>query len=281
MILHICSKLEICAKLKMRLILMLFFVYIICLRGNKSNKEVQYFTGFRYAHRGLHKKPCLPENSLAAFAAATERGYGIELDVHLMADGELAVIHDSSLKRTVGTDVCIEKITRQDLEKYTLEESNERIPTLKEVLSLVDGKVPLLIELKAEKNVEALCTATVAELENYNGKYCIESFDPRCIAWLRKNAPGIVRGQLSSNFFEDKSVPLSGALKLVLTSLVLNVWTRPDFVAFKFEDRRLISNRIATRLWKTQSFVWTIRDERDFYIAEKEGLCSIFEGFEP
>ena len=260
--------------------LILFAVYVLCLKGNGKNPEAEYFAKARYAHRGFHNKPKIPENSLSAFSLAMEKGYGIELDIHLMADGELAVIHDSSLKRTVGEDILIESLTRDELTKYTLEESDEHIPTLKEVLTLVDGRVPLLIELKSEGNVKELCRAAMEELKNYKGKYCVESFDPRCIAYFRKNAPSVVRGQLAADLLKEKSVRLSPVLKFFLSTLVLNAWTKPDFVAYNFEQRKALSNQIAVKLWNIKGFAWTIRSISDMKQAETEGYTVIFENFD-
>ena len=262
------------------IIVVIFALYTLSLKGNRKNPETDYFANVRYAHRGFHNKPKVPENSLSAFSLAAEKGYGIELDIHLMADGELAVIHDSSLKRTAGADALIEKLTRNELQKYTLEQSNEHIPTLKEVLDLIDGRVPLLIELKSEGNVKELCRAAINELKDYKGRYCIESFDPRCVAFFKKNAPSVVRGQLAMNFFKDKTLKLSFVLKFFLSVLALNFWTKPDFIAYKFEERKELACQIAVKLWKIKGFVWTIRSASDFKQAEDEGYAVIFENFD-
>ena len=100
------------------ILIILIAIYILSVRGRTNNKNTGKFLNFRYAHRGLHQKPTVPENSLAAFKAAVDNGYAIELDVHLMKDGNIAVIHDASLKRTAGMDVKIEDLTTADLEKF-------------------------------------------------------------------------------------------------------------------------------------------------------------------
>ena len=196
----------------------IFVLFVLSLIGKRHSVPAE-LKNAQYAHRGLHDKPTVPENSLAAFERAVLSGYGIELDIHLMSDGKLAVIHDSSLKRTAGADVNIEDLTANELVKYYLEGTAEQIPTLKQVLSLVDGKVPLLIELKAQNNVKKLCAAATKELERYNGLWCMESFDPRCVLWFKKNRPDIIRGQLSQNFLKDKGSNLSLPLKIILTLL--------------------------------------------------------------
>ena len=262
------------------IVIIIFALYILALKGRTKNKNIDKFLKWRYAHRGLHHKPTVPENSLAAFKAAVEKGYAIELDVHLMRDGNIAVIHDSSLKRTAGYDVKIEDLTTPDLEKFKLEESNEKIPTLSQVLELVDGRVPLLVEIKTENNCAAVTEKTVQILSEYKGDYLIESFDPRCILWLKKNAPDIVRGQLTQNYLRDKS-GLKMITRFILTAQVLNFINAPDFIAVNYLDRKELPISIATNLWGVKKFVWTIKEHKDLIEFEKEGCIPIFEQFNP
>lgn len=261
-------------------ILVLALLFALALSGRGGNERFSGIKGFDIAHRGLHNKPTIPENSMAAFKLAVEKGYGIELDLHLLADGGIAVFHDNTLDRTTGKQGNIKDLTLADLKDYTLEESSETIPNFYDVLNLVDGKVPLIIELKIEKNTGALCKATMEALKDYKGYYCIESFDPRPLIWLKKNHPEVARGQLSQNFLKSKS-KLSFVTKILLTSLVMNIATRPDFIAFKFTDRKLIFNQICTKVWKLQPVCWTIKNIEDHKQAIKEGYISIFEQFEP
>ncbi len=256
------------------------FLYVFILKGRTGHKDLPALRGWYYAHRGLHSEG-IPENSMAAFRAAKEHGYGIELDVHLMKDGTLAVIHDHSLKRTAGADVQIEDLTVADLENYRLEETEERIPLFSEVLELYRGEAPLIVELKATaKNHAALCTATCDMLADYDGAYCVESFDPRCVAWLRKNRKEIIRGQLTENFFRSNS-KLPGIVKFLMRYNFFNVATRPDFIAYRFADRKNISNFLCRKLWGLQGVTWTIRSKEDFDTAVAEGWIPIFENFEP
>ena len=254
----------------------IFILFVLTLMG-KRHSVPDELKSAKYAHRGLHNKPTVPENSLSAFEKAVLAGYGIELDVHLMRDGRLAVIHDSSLKRTAGADINIEDLTAKDLENYYLEGTTEKIPTLKQVLNLVDGKVPLIIELKSQSNTNQLCSATVKELEDYKGLWCMESFDPRCVLWFRKNRPDIIRGQLSQNFFKDKDSKLSLPLKIILTLLFFNFLSRPDFVAFRLSHKNTLSFVLATKLWGIDGFVWTIRTKEALALSDKLGFTPIFE----
>lgn len=255
-------------------------LFLFLIKGRKGHNDLPSLQGWYYAHRGLHG-PGVPENSMAAFAKAKAAGYGIELDVHLMKDGNLAVIHDSSLKRTAGKDVRIEELTASDLESYRLEGTQEKIPLLSQVLELFRGEAPLIIELKSQKdNYGALCAATCELLKDYTGTYCMESFDPRCVAWLRKHRKEIIRGQLTENFFRSQS-DLPWVLKFVMRHQLLNVFTRPDFVAYRFRDRRTLSNVLVRKIWGVQMVAWTIDTQQDLEAADNEGWISIFENINP
>ena len=163
-------------------------LFLLMLRCRREHPGWKLLRQYRYAHRGYHDKPPIPENSMAAFRRAIEHGYGAELDVHLMKDARLAVIHDASLKRTAGADVLVEDLTAEELKQYHLEGTQEQIPLLEEVLPLFQGKTPLIIELKAERGNHAqLAEATCAMLDWFRVNYCIESFDPRCLMWLWAN----------------------------------------------------------------------------------------------
>ena len=260
---------------------LIFILYLLALMGRNGHPNMRRLRGWRYAHRGLHGKGA-PENSMEAFRRALEKGYGIEMDVHLLKDGGLAVIHDAALERTTGAEGHIEDLTVEELSQYRLEGTEETIPTLQQVLELFGGKAPLIIELKAEKgNHDALAQAVCQALEEYGGPYCIESFDPRCLMWLKKNRPDIIRGQLAEDFLRARDTNLSWPLRFVLTNLLMNALTRPDFIAYKFEDRKGLSPLVCSRLWKIQSVSWTLRKQEDLDTAVSEDSLPIFEYFEP
>lgn len=232
----------------------------------------------RYAHRGLHSKPQIPENSMHSFRLAVEEGFGIELDVHLTSDNRLAVIHDSSLKRTAGAELMIEEITLAKAQEFYLEESQERIPDFEEFLKLVAGRVPLIIELKtANKNAAALCERTLEALENYEGPYCIESFDPSVVKCLKNNASEIVRGQLAGHLRKHGNTDLKKSHDFLLKSLLVNFAGKPDFVAYQYAD----IDSIYLKAYKGAKFTWTIKSYKDLKRAEEKGMAGIFEQFNP
>ena len=266
------------------LICLVFLSAAFCIltRCRKKHPCWPVLRQYRYAHRGLHDKPAIPENSMAAFRRAVEHGFGAELDVHLMKDGNLAVIHDSSLKRTAGADVCIEDLVKEDLSRFVLEDSQERIPLLEEVLALFAGKTPLIIELKAERGNHAALSEAVAKLlDSYAGDYCIESFDPRVVSWFRKHRPAVCRGQLSENFLLRTDNNLSKPLRFLLTNLFANVTAVPDFIAYRFSDRKTAGLRLCRGLWRPQMVYWTLRSREVLDTAEQEGALCIFENFIP
>ena len=255
-------------------------LYIFSVRGRTGHPGLADLQGWSYAHRGLHDKH-RPENSMSAFQAALEAGYGIELDIHLLKDGNLAVIHDSALIRTTGAAGAVEDLSTEQLSDYQLEGTAETIPTFLQVLKLFDGKAPLIVELKPHgKNYALLAETACKQLETYPGPYCIESFDPRCIHWLRKNRPGVIRGQLTENFLSGKST-LPWILKFLLTHQLLNFLILPDFVAYRFKDRKTVSNLLVRKLWGVQGVTWTLKNQTEHTSATAEGWLPIFEDYTP
>lgn len=259
----------------------LFLLYLLSVKGRTGHEGLKALSGWNYAHRGLHDD-ALPENSLGAFKAALDCGYGIELDVHLLADGNLAVMHDSSLKRTAGCDKNIEDLTLPELKNYRLNKTEETIPDFRSVVEMYADKAPMVIELKVAKgNYAALCETACRLVDEYPElTYCMESFDPRAVLWLKKNRPEIVRGQLTENYFKTGN-QLHPALKLLLTHQMGNFLTKPDFVAYRCTDRHTFSNWVARKLWGMQGVTWTLKTRAEFDNAVQEGWIPIFENFKP
>lgn len=244
-------------------------------------EKMKSFDGWLYAHRGFHKKPDAPENSLAAFRRAVEHGYGIELDVHLLKDGTLAVLHDSALKRMTGKTGNVEDLTEKDLPVCFLGKSRETIPTFRQVLDLVNGQTPLIVELKAFGGNDAALTDRACEmLAGYRGLYCIESFSPQVVRHLARHYPDIIRGQLSMNFLKNPS-GLSFPAAFIGTFLLHALVSRPDFIAYQFKDRKNPGNRFCLNVLGKKGAAWTLRSEEDLRQALQEGLWPIFERFEP
>lgn len=227
------------------------------------------------AHRGLHDQNN-PENSLGAFQNAIDNDHPIELDVHLISDGTVVVFHDSTLSRLTGKDGYVKNLTKDDLKNYNLANTEYTIPTLQEVLELVDGKVPLLIEIKNLDKVGELESATYKLLKEYKGEYAVQSFNPYSMQWFYNNAPDVIRGQLSSYFKGEK---LSFFKKFVLKRLMLNKKvSHPDFICYDHKD---IPNRFVKRFKNLPLIVWVITKQEDFLRVVKHCDNIIFENFEP
>ena len=254
-------------------------LYLMALRGRRNHPGWKALEGARFAHRGLHGAG-VPENSMTAFRRAVEKGFGIELDVHLLADGTLAVIHDNTLLRTTGAEGKVEEQTAESLQQYRLEGTEGLIPLFSQVLELVDGKVPLVIELKCVNNPKILTDRVMEVLQAYLGPYSIESFDPRVIRHLRKKYPQVIRGQLSQNFFAaGKNLPW--ILRWLVTAHLLNFLILPDFIAYQFSDRKRPGTFLVRKLWGVRGVAWTLRKPHQLKTAEKEGWLPIFENFLP
>ena len=178
------------------LVLILFVLYLFCI--HPGSRPIPAEMRKNYAHRGLYGGD-IPENSLAAFTAAVDAGYGIELDVQLSADGEVMVFHDASLERMTGVKGKLCEKTLAELRELRLDGTEHGIPTFREVLEAVDGKVPLLVELTGESADTSVCEAVDEILREYSGAYLIESFNPLLLRWYKKNHPNVLRGQLTTN----------------------------------------------------------------------------------
>ena len=244
-----------------------------------KKKDKNYFAHKNYAHRGLHDLAHgIPENSLAAFRAAAEAGYGVELDVQLSKDGKVVVFHDDDLKRVCGVDGYVRDYDYADLKKMRLLGTEEKIPLFADVLRVLEsGPSDLVCELKTCEKKDELCGKTLALLDTYRGKYCVESFDPFIVSWFRKNSPGTVRGLLSMSaegFRGQNFGPVKAAL---LGNCTLAVLCRPDFIAYKNQDR---SKKLLRRCRRHERmlFAWTSRIPD---VDQEQNDAVIFEGYRP
>ena len=234
------------------------------------------FGGRCYAHRGLYEADqSIPENTIGAFRRAVEFGYGIELDVQLSRDGFAVVFHDDDLERACGDPRRINDLTWKELQAVRLFGTRKTVPLFRDVLKTVAGKVPLLVELKSGPRNEELCRSVCAILRDYKGDACIQSFDPRILAWFRRNDPKRVRGQLAQppQLYRDDG--MNGFTSSLLGHTFLNVIARPHFISYRIGDKpaavRLSESMGAMR------FGWTARSPED-----AEGFDSVvFEFFRP
>ena len=259
--------------------LLAFAVYLFLISPRLKDRADMEMLAADYAHRGLWNEK-YPENSLPAFSLASDAGFGIELDIQLTKDKRIVVFHDYDLRRMCGDDKKICELTYSELCKYRLRGTEFGIPTLSEVLKLVDGRVPLLIELKGEDGNTELCKRAAVFLDKYQGAFGILSFNPLFLRWFKRIRPRYARGQLVTKRVKTKrkGSTLAG---FALTNMLLNVISRPDFIAVDGKTRRRPMILLCERLFGTKIFVWTVRSRKDLELCRRERHYSIFEKFIP
>ena len=230
------------------------------------------------AHRGLHdSNVTIPENSLSAFRKSIQAGYSIELDIHILKDGNLAVFHDDTLTRMCKTDSRINDLDAISIKNYNLINSQEKIPLLQEVLDIINDRVPLLIEIKNTAKVGEAEAALMKQMRNYKGRFAIQSFNPFSIAWFKTNYPDVPRGQLSGNFRSEK---MNFIIKKVLQNFLFNWKSKPHFIGY---DIHALPNKKVSRLRRKGLPVlgWTVRTEQEYKAIAAYCDNIIFENIEP
>lgn len=265
----------------MILILIPVFVllYLYMIYPGKLRKHPVLNTKY-FAHRGLHGFDGIPENSMKAFQNAVDHGYGIELDVQLTKDDVMVVHHDYDIKRTCGVNKKIRDLTYEQLRRYPLMETKERIPRFVDVLEMVHGQVPLLVELKMEHCDRKLCRLSAEALDSYHGLYCMESFHPYALFWFRMNRPEVIRGQLSMNFRKDQHKG-SQLAYWAEQNLLTNFATKPDFIAYKYIYWNESSLRLCRKISGIPVYGWTFRNRKEYEKYRKKFYGFIFEKFIP
>ncbi|MBE5798437.1 MAG: glycerophosphodiester phosphodiesterase [Clostridiales bacterium] len=259
----------------------LAIAYLFLIAPRMTDKpDAAALMGVYYAHRGLHdNKSDAPENSMAAIRKAVEQGYGIEFDVQLTRDRIPVVFHDESLRRVCGTEGNVRDYTYEELQQFPLLHSQERIPLLSDVLAAVDGKVPLIIEIKIHEQAAEVCARAEELISAYKGPYCIESFDPRAVAWYKKNRPQVIRGQLSANF--NKPERHEPFMEMLVHYLLTNVIARPDFIAYDHHHKKNASRVLCRKLFGALSVAWTLKSQQELDAAKDDFDLFIFEQFIP
>ena len=261
-------------------LLALAALYLFLISPARKHPSLRSMRNTFFAHRGLYDNQAgVPENSLAAFRLAVRAGYGVEFDIHLSKDGIPIVFHDDTLLRMCGVDVRPEDKTAEELQKLRLLNTEETIPTLAEVLAVLDGRVPVIAEIKTLTLDSAVCEEADKLLGGYRGWYCVESFNPFAMRWYKKNRPNIVRGQLSGPFWKEKK--LRTAKMFVLQHMLLNVLSRPHFVAYDLHGANGISFGLSTRFFHALPVAWTVRTEEELAEAKKNFRTYIFENIRP
>jgi glycerophosphoryl diester phosphodiesterase len=236
------------------------------------------------AHRGLHRiEAGIVENTAAAFSAAIEAGYAMECDVQIAADGEAMVFHDDTLDRLLEASGRVDCLSAKALAAIPMKAGGERVITLGELCDLVNGRAPLIVEVKASWSSDRRLERRVAAiLSGYPGPVAVMSFDPGSTAWFRANAPHLPRGVVQESMYHDPEWSgLTPMTKLALGHLVHLPSSRPDFLAWFVRDVMRRTPQLARRLLGLPMLTWTVRTPADQARAELYADQMIFEGFRP
>lgn len=231
------------------------------------------FIKYKIAHRGLHSQ-AVCENSMKAFELAIELNFAIEIDVHLLTDGELAVVHDSNLKRVTGKEVIVEQLSSEQLKDYPLWDG-QTIPLFKDVLNQIGGRVPLLVELKFDQGFDSnQAEAVLSQLESYNhtDMIALQSFHPYAVKFLKEHTDKYSVGILSSCKFDN----LSAIKRYILKSLIYYKKMHADFIAY---DINYLPNKYVNKKRKkgAQVLAWTINSKEKIEKAKTVADNIIFE----
>ena len=194
-------------------------------------KNLDFLKTWPIAHRGFHNDSLgIPENSIKAFERAIEHNVGIELDITVLKDGTIICFHDNNLLRMTGINEFVYNLNYEDVKDVNLNNSNEIIPRFVDVLNYINGRVPLLVEIKAHREHKRVLPLIGEMIDNYIGDIAVFSFSPLIVFWLKNNYPNIIRGQLTS-FFDEKPKMIN-PVKALLKRMVFNNFTKPDFISY-------------------------------------------------
>ena len=216
-------------------------------------KDIKMLYNSIIVHRGIYDNQKTFENSLNSFEKSLEYNFNIELDIHLLKDNTIVVFHDDNLKRMIGINKQINTYTYDELNKFFLNNAKYKVPTLQEVLKLVDGKVLLDIEIKNDYNYKQTCIELVKILDQYKGKFILKSFYPKYINWFYKNKPNYIRGILINNKIYKKYKNI--IIPFIKTYCNPNFYAVQDIIIKEKKIQNLRKKNIPV-------LVWTIKDTK-------------------
>lgn len=238
-------------------------------------KDLEFLSRSLIAHRGYYNnKKGIPENSVLAFKKAIDNNYLIELDVRLTKDQKLVVFHDDNLKRVCGVNKRVKDLTYRELLRYNLFDTTLKVPLFSDVIKLVNGRVPILIETKYHNRYGVLEKILINELSNYKGLYAIQSFYPMSLLWLKRNTKDIPIGLLSSNFKND----LNRLKSIIGKTLILDLFFKTDFISY--DVKGLPNNYLSYKRNKKKIVIWAIKNKKDYDLARQYTDSLICENFD-
>jgi len=226
-------------------------------------KDINFLIERPIAHRGLHSEDII-ENSFVAFSRAIDAGYPIELDVQITADGRLVVFHDWSLDRMTDNAGKLSDKKYDEIKDITLGESNQKILLFEDALSLINGEVALIVEIKSQSYFDyEICKKVYDSIKKYDGKYAISSFNPFIVKWFAKNVPEVVRGQNFTNF-GNRSFMIAFVKKIFLYVSWIVSNNKPDFFAVRANTVPSSWPVKIARIRKKLLLTWNIQNRQEY-----------------
>lgn len=240
-------------------------------------KQLSWLKEAYITHRGLHGVDGLVENTRNSFTEAIKHGFGIEIDTNILKDGTVVVFHDKNLKRLFGIDRALKDLTYDELKTLKIAGTDETIPTLDEILLLVNGQVPLMIEIKPFGDKKRHAKSVREALKKYPYEVAIQSYDPSIVYWFKRHAKEHIRGQISE-YFTDSD--MSNIMRKLLRRMVFNRLTKPDFINYRLED---MPNKYIDKARKKGMLIlgYAARSPKTLSYARKAFDNAVFENFIP
>jgi glycerophosphoryl diester phosphodiesterase len=243
-----------------------------------------WLTARPVAHRGLHDRSCgIIENMPGAIDAAIAGNFSIEVDLQLTADGEAMVHHDDVLGRLNDGEGALLGKTAAELRQVAFKDTSERMMSLSDLCARVDGRVPLVLEVKSHFDGDRKLVARMAEiLKSYRGPVAGMSFDPDQVLALRQAMPELMRGITAQRSYEDGYwTHLTAAQRAGMLHLRHALRTQPHFVAYRVNDLPAPVPWIARHIFGCAVLTWTVRTPEQRAVAAAHADQIIFEGFVP
>lgn len=242
-------------------------------------KNMQWIKTKLIAHRGLHDiEKAIPENSMLSFKNAIESNYGIECDIRISKDDLLYAFHDKNTKRLCGTDKKFESLSSNEITKLRLLGTNEVVPLFNDLLTLVESKVPLMIEIKPTRRYKKLLNILMKELDKYKGEFLIQSYSPVIVIHLKRKYPSVIRGIITEDYGHSYQPPYP---IWILSKLpILDKLMKPDFYNYNIKD---LPNKKMDRL-KAQGIPvvsFTARSKEQLEFVKEKYDNAVFEKFIP
>lgn len=262
---------------------LLLYLTACAARDEKTELRLRPFIGSCFAHKGLYQNnQSIPENSMPAFRGAVLRGIGIDCDVQRTWDGKAVCFCDTHMRAACGIDERMVSFNYEHIAQLKLYGTDEHMPLLSDVLKLVNGRVPMIIEVKSPAGMEGIsvtCETIYEVIKDYEGPYCIASFDPHVLKWFRKNAPDVLRMQASMPYFEWRESDRSVLRCFYKSRFLFNAVSRPHMIAYGLGTRNF-GLRLALR-GGTPLLLYT--NNRQHRHEELMHSCDmlVFEGYLP